>query len=158
MSADDADANLPQEDEVDFEEEDDQDDINVDEYVADPNPRHRERALSPPAVQAPVALAQPVQHLSNRQRRRQRKAQTEQRASVRSRLGEKGPSALHGRLGPPGGTSVAVGGRVGPLGCTPGHFARQCPSRAPPGPPPACYDCAWLGLTALSTVTCNLWL
>jgi hypothetical protein len=22
----------------------------------------------------------------------------------------------------------------------------------------ACYDCAWLSLTALSTVTCNLWL
>jgi hypothetical protein len=21
-----------------------------------------------------------------------------------------------------------------------------------------CYDCAWLSLTALSTVTCNLWL
>jgi hypothetical protein len=31
---------------------------------------------------------------------------------------------------------------------------------APPGPAPAppCYDCAWLSLTALSTVTCNLWL
>jgi hypothetical protein len=23
---------------------------------------------------------------------------------------------------------------------------------------PVCYDCAWLSLTALSTVTCNLWL
>jgi hypothetical protein len=22
----------------------------------------------------------------------------------------------------------------------------------------SCYDCAWLSLTALSTVTCNLWL
>jgi hypothetical protein len=136
MSADDADANVPQEDEVDYEEEGDEDDIVVPEYTTDANPRHRGRALSPPAVQAPVAPVQPVQPLSNRQRRRQRKAQTEQRASVRSRLGGKGPSALQGRPGPLEGTSIAVGGRVGPLGCTPGHFASQCPNRAPPGPPP----------------------
>jgi hypothetical protein len=132
MSADDA--NQQQEDEeIDYEEEEaEEDDINVDDYTTDANPRHRDRALSPaPAVQAPVAPP-----LSSRQRRRQRKAQAQERAASRYRQGGQGPPALRGRLGPLEGSSIALGGRLAPLGCAPGHLSNQCPNRAPPGPPP----------------------
>jgi hypothetical protein len=64
--------------------------------------------------------------------RRQRKAQTVQRATVRSRLGGHGPSALAGRLGP--------------LGCAPGHFANQFPNRAQPTPPPGPHAAASFGV------------
>jgi hypothetical protein len=37
-------------------------------------------------------------------------------------------------------------------------LVNRTPSPAPPFSLPPCYDCAWLSLTALSTVTCNLWL
>jgi hypothetical protein len=110
---------------VDYTEEEDEDDINVDECAAEE-----------PSSEAPVQPVPPVQPLSNRQRRRQRRAQAQKRAAVKYRQGGQGPPALRGRLGPLGGTSTALKGRLGPLGCGTGHFASEWPQRAPTGPPP----------------------